>query len=99
MTTTRNDTFVANLGGNTALLYDAEVGQWILARDVRHTKSKSDFDGFAYWRDGLDKLGREVRRRQSYMRLKIASATLKTLPRELHFLSLGEPTDQELVFG
>ncbi len=93
------DTYVANLGGNIALLFDDNVGQWILAKDVRHTKDKRNFRAFAFWRDGLNKLGREVRRRQGYMRLKISPVTLKQLPLDLMYLGQGEPTDQELYFG
>lgn len=94
-----NDQFIAQVTDKLALLYDREVGQWILTRDKRHTKSATKFEKFAFWTDGLDKLGREVRRRQGYMRLSVPEVTLKTLPLDYWLLSKGLPTADEAVFG
>lgn len=99
MTNSNNqDTHITNLGGNIVVLYDPEVGQWILAKDVRHTKDNRDFRGFAFWRDGLHKLGREIRRRP-YMNLMIPEATINTVSLEAFFLKMGLPTMDERVFG
>lgn len=93
------DMFIARLGGNIALLLDPELRQYILARDTRHTKSSTAFKKFAFWRDGIGHLGREVRRRQCYMRLGVDPVAVKTIPADLMALERGLPTSQERVFG
>lgn len=94
----KRDTHIADLGGNIALLYDNEVGQWILAKDVRHTKDYRDFRAFAYWRDGAEKLEREIKRRP-YMRLAIPTKTVKAVSLDMFFASRGEPFTDEMVYG
>lgn len=93
------DQFISQLSERWALLYDPDVGQWILARDRRHDRSKCNFEGVAFWRSGILHLDREIRRRAFSVSVDASSQSLKALALDLHFLQRGEQTSQELVFG
>lgn len=92
------DRLLVHLSEDVVLMHDPEVDQYILAKVI--TKARGDeLQKIAFWRDGLDKLGREIRRRESYMRLSVTPESVKTVPLEIFFMQSGEKTRDELVYG
>lgn len=82
-----NDTIISWLSSTIVLMRDTEVGQWILAK-VSHRARGLEFTKFAFWRDGLDKLPREISRRQSYKRLDVPEEVIASTVTDPDLLSL-----------